>query len=542
MRSTQTFLQLSAEFGGTKFGPFSGVEIRLGSDPSRNDITLPEGLGVAPAHVKVIIQTDGSFIVAPVERTATVWLYRANAGKPKQMTSPAAVSANDGFSLVTAEGPRFYIITEEPLAQKAVDAPTAMQKATKGINTKGVLDEIKRVGFARAVTTELGGQLYGYWTFLSTGNIFAPRYIVMGMTMASGFIFSGGTSCAALSLYNQATSAKKDLSECQDNLGMNSDGGDDAFSIPSLVTKILADKKWRDTMKDDKIFRDAVIQEIRGVFNSAPDYKWVYTNKDNNSFATFKKDLEGVGLQEPVIRVLAYAAAVPGYTGNEDFTLLSQDSEGKESCGRGPLALTWGQAAHMGMYNIQADAAVLRSVADSTDVGEQSKALRATTSRVSAASSNINESEIRVAGIQGSVDCIYVSGDDERTDSKKIAEAVSRMFNEKTNSLPKENMAYWIQSRLMLYYGADLSRGFEDLKFKSSPAPTVQLNGIKALNDERKKYITNQSANLVARALVIPCLAQLDKEIRKDPPKFIGELPSFPSCAIIKTMVDLEEL
>ena len=69
MAETVTFLELAPEFGGTRFGPFTGFEIRLGSDPTRNDITIPESLGVAPEHVKVLRQPDGSFILAPVDRS-----------------------------------------------------------------------------------------------------------------------------------------------------------------------------------------------------------------------------------------------------------------------------------------------------------------------------------------------------------------------------------------------------------------------------------------------------------------------------------------
>ena len=112
MAKTLHFLQLSNEFGGTKFGPFDTPEVRLGSDPGRNDITLPENLGVAPEHVKVLIQGDGSYIVAPVERSAAVFVWRGGARKPKELSSPIAVNAGDSFALVTPEGIRFFILAE----------------------------------------------------------------------------------------------------------------------------------------------------------------------------------------------------------------------------------------------------------------------------------------------------------------------------------------------------------------------------------------------------------------------------------------------
>ena len=113
MMREQTFLQLAPEFGGTKFGPFDHVEVRLGSDPSNSDITLPPTLGVADQHVKLIKQQDGSFIVAPVDRTAAVFHFRAGSGRPKQVLAPTAVSNGDSFALVTPEGPRFFILLEK---------------------------------------------------------------------------------------------------------------------------------------------------------------------------------------------------------------------------------------------------------------------------------------------------------------------------------------------------------------------------------------------------------------------------------------------
>ncbi len=36
------YLTLAPEFGGTRFGPFEGIEARLGADRERCHITLPE--------------------------------------------------------------------------------------------------------------------------------------------------------------------------------------------------------------------------------------------------------------------------------------------------------------------------------------------------------------------------------------------------------------------------------------------------------------------------------------------------------------------
>ena len=54
MDTLVTYLRLTPEFGGTRFGPFEGVEIRLGSNGEQCHIVLPESLGVFPEHVKLV--------------------------------------------------------------------------------------------------------------------------------------------------------------------------------------------------------------------------------------------------------------------------------------------------------------------------------------------------------------------------------------------------------------------------------------------------------------------------------------------------------
>ena len=86
-----TYLSLTPEFGGTRFGPFEGLEVRLGSDAERCHIVLPASLGVISEHVKLIRQGPLNLILAPAERTATVFLYRQGERRPTQLNAPTAV-------------------------------------------------------------------------------------------------------------------------------------------------------------------------------------------------------------------------------------------------------------------------------------------------------------------------------------------------------------------------------------------------------------------------------------------------------------------
>jgi hypothetical protein len=544
-----TFLQLSQEFGGTKFGPFEVPEIRLGSDPDRNDITLPEALGVSPEHVKILKQGDDSFIVAPIDRTTTVFIYRVSGGKPKMISTPVALMPGDGFSLVTEEGPRFYIVSE--MAKKAnlddenLEGPGL--KGGAGPKAKGILNEIKRRGFAKVLTTGMGNQANRAWTFVKTGQLFSPIYIVGAMTALSGFLFAGGTTCAAFSLNTQKQTAQADLSTCQDQLGVaGSDDPNADPTVPMLTQRILNEKSWEQHLEDDMDFRQAYAAAMRSVYGQPQDYEWVFKNDEaNNPYADFKKALEGAGVDERVSRVLSYMAAIPAQGGQRvDFSFIT-DSESKEICGRGPLQLTFRQAKNLGLYDIFPDAQVPRNVAAGNNLVKQAAALQETADLANW-SEKFKEEKIRVSGSGGAapIACIYIEGnvDDERNDVDALANAIYRTFNDRKRKMPQDGQPYWTSARIMTLYSADFVRGFDDFTVKTNPAPSLQMKINKAITDSRQNYVMNSAAEVLARSVAIPCMATLDKGVAESPPKFMGELPKLGNCAILKAFVDFDRL
>ena len=109
MHDLAIYLRLTPEFGGTRFGPFEQLETRLGSDDERCHVVLPASLGVLAVHVQVLRQGEQNTIVAPADRSATLFLWRQGERRPSQITSPTALRSGDGFSLVTPDGPRFIM-------------------------------------------------------------------------------------------------------------------------------------------------------------------------------------------------------------------------------------------------------------------------------------------------------------------------------------------------------------------------------------------------------------------------------------------------
>lgn len=545
MAKTVTFLQLSSEFGGTRFGPFQGVEIRLGSDPTQNDITLPEALGVAPEHVKILKQQDGSFILAPVDRTAAVYYWRAGSTKPRQITTPMAVQTGDGFSLVTAEGPRFYVTVEVDRA--AIEAAARESEgpgmALPNVNAKagGVLREMRRVGLAKFFATKIGNYIQNAWRLIVTGQIFSPTYIVMGMMMFSGWVFAGGASCTALQFNKTKANYQADLTKCRDQLGVSDDDDGDP-TVPGLTKKILIDRSWPSTVENDQDFYRAYAESLKIIFSDPDRYKWVYT-KRNSSFTQFKTALEKSGMPENLVRAMAYAAARPGYGGDRqwDYVVNSDDDE---VCGRGPLALTYAQGYRLGLANLQLDAFVDRATAASNDLEKQAELLRAAAARIDAPT-QLDRDLIRTAGaqLQGGGECLYLEGEDDRLNMDALANAIQeRLGASARGGLPNESDQYWIAARLVKLYAMDFARPDpNELKFDGTQTPslTMTLAQVKA---SRRVYATQQAAAVIARSVAIPCLATLDKETRRAPPSFLWELPNLGSCAIVKAFVEYDQI
>jgi hypothetical protein len=546
-----TFLQLAPEFGGTKFGPFEAVEIRLGSDPGSNDITLPETLGVAAQHVKLLRQQDNSFILAPVDRAAPVFHFRAGTARSKQVTAPMAVQGGDSFALVTPEGPRFHIVVEtDPRAIKSASAdaegPEAailkrLQPSAQRLGG-GIAAEIKRRGLAAVFTTKIGAFGMRAWTMLKTGAIFSPLYIVSGMLMLSGWLFAGGAACSTFRLHKTRTDVSSKLSECNDKLGVatQEDGGAAEISVPQLANILLEEENWDDSLSGDPELYKEFATALREIFGEPARYKWVYSQKSSH-FTSFRRSLDSNGASQPLSRVLSFAAASPN--ADRDWTRVN-DSEGKDVCGRGPLGLTYRQAYNLGLTTLQPDALVERQMAESADVAKQREALEATL-KEAGATYEFRDDLIKSVGaeLQGGLMCLYVDGEDDRTNLSAIADAMMNKVGSKvTKTLPKEQESHWVSSRLVMAYAHDF-KAYElsELKFDRTTGPSTQMSS-RNVAPGRAAFAIREAARVMARAAAVPCLARFDKEQKTFPTWFLQKEPLFFSCATLRVYVEYDRL
>jgi hypothetical protein len=545
MAKMMTFLQLSQEFGGTRFGPFDQVEIRLGSDPENSEITLPPSLGVAPQHVKVLKQQDETYILAPVDRTASLFYFRSTGGKAKQVTAPLACKAGDSFALVTAEGPRFFLQSEKNPKAIAAAAAESEGPGWGGINKPnlkagGIIKEIKRRGLAKVFATRLGNMAMNGWRMVKTGQIFSPLYIVGGMLFLSGYLFSAG-SCAGLYRANNAKkSAQASLSRCQDQCGINgeeSGEGDPTFA--DLTKNILVDTRWKPVIQTDTALREAYANELKAIYADPARYQWVF-KRENSPYTQFAAALDQRGLPENLVRTLAFAAT-RGRMDQDWFRVF--DSEGAAVCGRGPLGLTYRTAYNLGLTNLQPDALVEAQVAESNDLDKQ-KALLDATLQKAGAQIEYREDQIQTAGadLQGGLQCLYIDGTDDRDDIREVARALAAKLGTNGNRMaPGQGEGYWIAARLVALFAHDFRFDLENVSFDAKTPPSVALK-IADIPQGNIDFAIKEAAAVMARATAIPCQARFDRDQKEPPPWLVKTPPQLGQCAILRAYVEFDRL
>ncbi len=544
---TVTFLELAPEFGGTTFGPFEGVEIRLGSDPAQNDITLPESLGVVSAHLKLLRQEDGSLILAPVDRAAPVYLFRPGTFEPKLVTSPTAIRNGDAFSLVTPEGPRFTLMVEGD--QKAIaeaarksQGPAWARNLESSRLRRGLIEEIRRRGFAAVVSTSIGNAGIRAFSMITTGQIFRPIYIVSGIMMLSGWLFAGTAACGALRFNKQKSTVVEDLSNCKDQLEVSGVGGVPGSgdpTVPDLTSRVLGDEDWKHTLEGDAELQQAYREQLKAVLAQRARYGWAY-EQQASPYTRFKAALQGAGLPPSLVRVLAFAAVQPNF--EREWSLVN-DSEEEEVCGRGPLDLTFRQATNLGLQ-AQPDALVERQVAESGDITMQRSALDATVRAAQTEERGYPDGRVssRGADIQGGMQCLYVEGSDDRTDHNKVADSLMRKLGPSATALPDQGEFHWIASRLFTLFAQDFSAvSLEQLDFDARAAPSVKMSTLD-IKDSRRSFAIRSAARLMARATAVPCFARFDKDADGIPEWFLEQPPMLGNCAILKAYVEYNRL
>jgi len=237
-------------------------------------------------------------------------------------------------------------------------------------------------------------------------------------------------------------------------------------------------------------------------------------------------------LDDDTQRLLVWLAGTPGRL-NSEFIEVN-DSETDTVCGRGNLQMTYRQAVSMGL-NAQADALVEKDYETVVkDKGERESRLEDTISAAGGAGLPEDTFKTEFDPIrQGRSACLFIEGADDRSRATSLMGAFSSHLGESPEDLPPWGAPNSSVARLAKYWAADMARvdyrrGAGDIDFTDSQVGAV-LDGF----DARGQWVMSRTAETIARAMVVPCLAVLNGE-PNDLKNTLGEeLPSPVNCLVL---------
>ncbi|MFT7518027.1 MAG: hypothetical protein ACI9MC_000151 [Kiritimatiellia bacterium] len=184
----QTYLTLTPEFGGTKFGPFSGT-INLGTDGGRCQIVLAASSGIQPLHA-MITDTGTAWQVQPVQMGAPVFLRKPN-GRVLPVTMAVQAAPGDAVVLGSQSGPAL-LLSRASVAPVGGAAGGGGSRRGGKLSTDAFSREARRQVESTLITMPYGREAYRFYTRLRSGSFMRPRYIIGAV---GGLVFVVGTGC-----------------------------------------------------------------------------------------------------------------------------------------------------------------------------------------------------------------------------------------------------------------------------------------------------------------------------------------------------------
>ena len=538
-RDLALYLSLSPEFGGTRFGPFEGAEVRLGHAQG-NDITLPEALGVLDFHVKILREPGMGIIVAPIERAAGVYVWKAGAHRPSQIHAPVAVQSGDAFALVTESGPKFFVeiakLPDEILAKRK-----GLIGGGRELSKGAMADEVKRQAFARVFATGVGQMFMRAKTFITSGAILKPRNIIAGLFILGGYIGGLVTWLGSMDLESQLADKEEEVESLQSQVDLNASSGTSIkdFKLSVLSANITGIGALGTALDDDPALAGVVKQKAATLLRSK-DYEWLTNDPAKNgtrvrTFTGAAAQMVDSGVPPEVARILSYASVHAGR--DADGWRSVEDSAGELMCGLGPMALTYRQARSLGLD--AAPDALVRG--DPTEYqGDASREKRVAALRNTAMLAGISnppelDGDIQTTLVplrQGTQFCLALEGsEDKRASAGAISRALAKHIGEDAKYLPSMTRDLAITSRVARVFAGDL----EDVDFNTASAALDMSDmQVGVVMDRRGgPWVLSRTAETIAKSMVLPCQALLNTGQDEALIEVFGELPDVVSCLVM---------
>ncbi len=507
------YLLLSPEFGGTRFGPFEGLEVRLGSDRERCHIVLPETFGVSREHCKLIRQGDGGLILAAAERTAAVFVWKGDARRPTQIQTPTAVRPGDSFALVAPEGAKFTV-EMAPLPAEMQAARQKHRRGRAGLTGEKLAREGWRMALARVWSIGPVGMVMRGWYLVKSGTLWQPRILITAAIAMFGYMAALAGSCSALKFKADAIAVESDLEQCQEAAGFAKGLGGSGIensTFDQLAAKITGNETLGLVLQKENALRALVEQKSKAMASDDNTvYEWMFREGSGATGEWIQwreRVAKSDSLDEFTKHVLPFAAAVRKR--NETPWNMWLDVANKNTCLRGPARLTYRQARSLGLESVQLDA---YKSGDATgllaDDAARAQLLAGTATDASEPLPDPAPASAVAQIATGSETCVYAVGDDDRDNPSRVLSALVKQLGPDASAVPDANNNSAGMGRIIKYYAADAptnnyAGGTPRLDFRNGLATPLK-------EDPNGEKIMEKAAEAVARSIVLPCMGTLN--------------------------------
>jgi virulence-associated protein VagC len=530
------YLRLSEDFGGTRFGPFEGVEVALGSGES-NDIRIPESFGVAVDHAKVLLQEGRGILITPVAQTTSVYVWKGRATKPSQIATPTAVRHGDSFALVSAQGPRFSV--EIDFLPEDVLAKRREFRGRENLTKDAMKKESRRQLILRIMTTGWGQRIGKAWWFVRSGEIFLPRNIFMIAAIGGGWVMGTMAMCSK-------ADGEREVAEIQELLDdANAQTGDDKYyTLKSLYQKVTQLKNFESFFRKNPEFEGKVRKAAGNLYNSV-GHAWISdaTEVDVARQKRFMDTFDAIEswsvVDQNTRRLLPWANILdPSFSHGDDNSWWgrAKDFEGTKICKRGPLSMTWAQAVHL---DLNASLDFWTDTPSNDPVDRLTSLIKASKRVKSFEPDGISETTVlkerRPEGDDSSY-CMVV--DDGSPDNRDSLDGLKKAFRPGRGGLPDEGSPHLAVAGLMKFFAADI----REIDFRKNATIDFRkslVTGLSAISDAAaREWVQDRAAEAVAAAAVLPCIRATENGGDEEfPAKLVENGYSRINCIILKYVV-----
>jgi hypothetical protein len=193
---SQTVLTLTPEFGGSRFGPFTGGTLSIGTDAARCQVALHPSTGAMPVH-GLLTDLGQRWQIQPAVAGAALFVRKAN-GRIVPVTTAVQVDPGDAIVVGSQSGPTLLVsrVAEARGPGPAAGRPggpkiAGSQHFTQDRWTREIYRQVELF----LVTLPGGREIYRAWTYYKTGALFRPRYIIGAVVGLFGLFGVGCLSC-----------------------------------------------------------------------------------------------------------------------------------------------------------------------------------------------------------------------------------------------------------------------------------------------------------------------------------------------------------